>query len=65
MSIRTRRCIGSYKDYQHNSLLEQERDNLQQYQCRACIIVNNITLVKDETEEQIMTKTKSLEKKGK
>ena len=42
-----------------NSLLEQEVDNLQQYQPRACIIVDGITLVKDETEEQIMAKTKN------
>ena len=33
-----------------NSLLEQEVDNLQQYQRRACIIVDDITPVKDETE---------------
>ena len=42
-----------------NSLLEQEVDNLQQYQCRACIIVDDITPVKDETEEQITPKTKN------
>ena len=34
-----------------NSLLEQEVDNLQQYQRHACIIVDGITPVKDETEE--------------
>ena len=33
-----------------NSLLEQEVENLQQYQRRACIIVDDITPVKDETE---------------
>ena len=43
-----------------NSLLEQEVDNLQQYQRSACIIVDGITPVKDETEEQIMAKTKNL-----
>ena len=32
-----------------NSFLEQEVDNLQQYQRRACIIVDGITSVKDET----------------
>ena len=42
-----------------NSLLEQEVDNLQQYQRRACITVDGITPVKDETEEQIMAKTKN------
>ena len=41
-----------------NNLLKQEVDNLQQYQCRACIIVDGITPVKDETEEQITAKTK-------
>ena len=41
-----------------NSLLEQEVDNLQQYQRSACIIVDGITLVKDETEEQITAKAK-------
>ena len=34
-----------------NSFLEQEVDNLQQYQRHACIIVDGITPVKDETEE--------------
>ena len=43
-----------------NSLLEQEVDNLQQYQRRACIIVDGITPVKDETEEQITAKTKNV-----
>ena len=42
-----------------SSLLEQEIDNLQQYQRRACIIVVGIALVKDETEEQITAKTKN------
>ena len=42
-----------------NSLLEQEVNNLQQYQRRACIIADGITPVKDETEEQITTKTKN------
>ena len=42
-----------------NSLLEQEVDNLQQYQRRTCIIVDGITPVKDETEEQITAKTKN------
>ena len=42
-----------------NSFLEQEVDNLQQYQRRACIIVDGITSVKDETEEQITAKTKN------
>ena len=42
-----------------NSLLEQEVDNLQQYQRRTCIIVDSITPVKDETEEQITKKTKN------
>ena len=42
-----------------NSLLEQEVDNLQQYQRRACIIVDGIAPVKDETEEQITAKTKN------
>ena len=42
-----------------NSLLEQEVDNLQQYQRRACIIVDGITPVKDEMEEQITAKTKN------
>ena len=42
-----------------NNLLEQEVENLQQYQRRACIIVDGITPVKDETEEQITTKTKN------
>ena len=34
-----------------DSLLKQEVDNLQQYQRRACSIVDGITPVKDETEE--------------
>ena len=42
-----------------NSLLEQEVNNLQQYQRRACIIADGTTPVKDETEEQITTKTKN------
>ena len=42
-----------------NSLIEQEADNLQQYQRRACIIVDSITPVNDETEEQITAKTKN------
>ena len=42
-----------------NSLLEQEVDNLQQYQHHTCIIVDGITLVKHETEEQITAKTKN------
>ena len=42
-----------------NSLLEQEVDNLQQYQRHACIIVDGIAPVKDETEEQITAKTKN------
>ena len=42
-----------------NSLLVQEVDNRQQYQRHASIIVDSITPVKDETEEQIMTKTKN------
>ena len=42
-----------------NSLLEQEVDNLQQYQRCAFIIVDGTTVVKDETEEQITTKTKN------
>ena len=41
-----------------NSLLKQEVDHLQQYHCPACIIVDGITPVKDETEEQITVKTK-------
>ena len=41
-----------------NSLLEQEVDNLQQYQRPTCIIVDDITPVIDETEEQITAKTK-------
>ena len=40
-----------------NSLLEF--GNIQQCQCRACIIVDGITPVKDETEEQITAKTKN------
>ena len=43
-----------------NNLLEQEVDNLQQYQRRACIVVDGITPVKDETEEQITAKTSFL-----
>ena len=42
-----------------NTLLEQEVDNLQQYQRRASIIVDGITPVKDETEEQVTAKTKN------
>ena len=42
-----------------NSLLEQEVDNLQQYLRHACIIVDGIKPVKDETEEQITAKTKN------
>ena len=42
-----------------NSLLEQEVDNLQQYQRRTCIIVDGITPVKDGTKEQITSKTKN------
>ena len=42
-----------------NSLLEQDIDNLQQYQCRGCIIVDGITPLKDETEEQITAKTRN------
>ena len=42
-----------------NSLLEQKVDNLLQYQRRASIIVDGITLVKDETEEQITAKAKN------
>ena len=45
-----------------NSLLEHEVDNLQQQsnnQRHACIIVDSITPVKDETEEQITAKTKN------
>ena len=42
-----------------NSLLKQELDNLQQYQCRACIIVDGITPVKHEMEEQMTAKTKN------
>ena len=42
-----------------NSLLQQEFDNIQQCQCRACIIFDGITPVKDETEEQITVKTKN------
>ena len=42
-----------------NNLLEQEVNNLQQYQRRACIIADGTTPVKDETEEQITTKTKN------
>ena len=42
-----------------NSLLEQQVDNLQQYQRRACIIVHSITPVKDELEEQMMAKQKT------
>ena len=45
--IRTRRCIGSLYTRNANSLLEQEVDNLQQYQCHTCIIVDGITPVKD------------------
>ena len=37
---------------------EQEVDNIQQYQRRACIIVNSITPVKDQMEQQITAKTK-------
>ena len=42
-----------------NSLLEQEVDNLQQYQRRTCIIVDGIAPVKDGTKEQITSKTKN------
>ena len=42
-----------------NSLLKQEVDHLQQYHCHACIIVDGITPVQDETEEQITAKTKN------
>ena len=36
-----------YTQANANSLLEQEVDNLQQYQCHTCIIVDGITPVKD------------------
>ena len=38
------------------SFLEQEVDNLQQSQRYACIIVDCVNPVKDETEEQITAK---------
>ena len=42
-----------------NSRLQQEVNNLQQHQRRACIVADGITSVKGETEEQITTKTKN------
>ena len=41
-----------------NNLLEQEVDNLQQYQSGACIIIDGSTPAKNETEEQIKAKAK-------
>lgn len=43
-----------------NSLLEKEAEDLEQYQCRTCIIVDGIIPPKNGTEEQITTKTKTL-----
>ena len=55
-----KRLLESEGVLEVDSLLEQEVDNIEQYQHRACIIVNSITPVKDQMEEQITAKTKNV-----
>ena len=55
-----KRLLESEGVLEVDSLLEQEVDNIEQYQHRACIIVNSITPVKDQMKEQITAKTKNV-----